>query len=211
MREPILVSGIFCLHLAVLSRLCLPYFNLSSRPYTGGSLLLNPETDHVTPAVPLTEMILFLLLSNCLLQAQLAFFRLTTLFAFVFDYEEHFKGFLAKETISAWSPKWKYIWPLCGAIKCHSVTEAVWCHLVLGPARPNHWLPPPPGSVVCACFTAAIPGIAHGWGSGFDQVSVQPLHPTSPHPMTGHHRCAKARPPCLHLGDIWRPLRIPVE
>ena len=105
MREPILVSGIFCLHLAVLSRLCLPYFNLSSRPYTGGSLLLNPESDHVTPAVPLTEMILFLLLSNCLLQAQLAFFRLTTLFAFVVDYEEYFKGFLAKETISAWSPK----------------------------------------------------------------------------------------------------------
>lgn len=79
MREPILVSEIFCLCLAVLSRLCLPYFNLSSRPYTGGSLLLNPESDHLTPAVPLTEMILFLPLSNCLLQAQLAFFCLTTL------------------------------------------------------------------------------------------------------------------------------------
>lgn len=75
------------------------------------------------------------------------------------------KGFLAKETISAWSPKQKYIWPLCGAIKCHSVTETVQCHLVLGPARPNHWLPPPLGSVVCACFTAAIPGIAHSWGA----------------------------------------------
>lgn len=51
---------------AVLSRFGLPFFNLSSRPYTGGSLLLNPESDRVTPAVPLTEMILFLLLSNCL-------------------------------------------------------------------------------------------------------------------------------------------------
>ena len=68
-------------------------------------MLLNPESDHVIPAVPLTEMILFLLLSNCFLQAQLAFFRLTALFSFVVDYEEHFKGFLAKETISAWSPK----------------------------------------------------------------------------------------------------------
>ena len=135
MRGPILVSEIFCLRPAVLSRFCEPYFNLSSRPYTGGSLLLNPESDHVIPAVPLTEMILFLLLSNCFLQAQLAFFRLTALFSFVVDYEEHFKGFLAKETISAWSPKWKYIWPfvellnviqsrrLCSVTRCQVLRD----------------------------------------------------------------------------------------
>lgn len=35
-----------------------------------------------------------------------------------------------------------------------------------------------------------------------DQVYVQPLHPISPHPIIRHHRCAKAWPPCLHLGDI---------